>query len=231
MSQAFTTAATYITRTALGGIPSRTAWTIGAWFKLPASAPGASAYLFDVGSNGYGTEFGMLRYNIGTGTFRFGHSNNGQNLASNPAFNQWVYFYLRNDATNLHCGWKRIADSVFTTEFQTEYGSGSIGEVRAGGSAFGDSLIMSLYRLSFWGEAVTDANLLLAAATDLGYTTNLNTHLPLNNGVGSPWNDTSGNSRNWTNSGTFSDDTDPSLGGGGGGGVPKSNRIALLGVG
>lgn len=196
----------------LADVPARNAITIGGWILLPTSAPGSTGMIFEFGTNGLGTTLGLLRWNSASSTFRLGHNNEGTNFASNPSFNQWIYFFLRCNGTNLQAGWKTIAASSFTTESQTDYGSGAVGEIRIG-TGTSNTMAMDVYRVSVWGEFVSDANLLLAAATDLGYSTNINTHLPLNNGVGSPWNDTSGNGRNWTTSGSFSDEADPSLGG------------------
>jgi hypothetical protein len=180
--------------------------------------------VFEFGTNGLGTQLGLLRWNSGTSSFRIGHGNSGTDFSSNPSFNQWIYFFLRCGVTNLEGGWKTIAGSSFTKISQAEYGSGTLGEIRLG-TGTSNTLAMDVFRFSVWGEEVSDANLLLAAATDLGYTTNINTHLPLTNGIGSPWNDTSGNARNWTTSGTFSDQADPTFG------SAFIARRTLLGVG
>jgi hypothetical protein len=208
MSQAFDST-DYIERTA--NLPTRTSMTIGAWFLLPASL-NANGRMFSIGSNGYAAEIAMLRYSNDHGAFRFGHANTPLNLSSNPAANQWVYFFLRNDATNLTCGWKRIADSSFYTETMTELGGNNIGVVRIGTDPFFNTLVTSVFRATLWNEPVTDENLLLAAANDLGYNTNVNTHLPLSSGIALPWSDTSGNGRDWTNVGSFVDGADPNLG-------------------
>lgn len=194
----------------LGDVPSRSAITIGGWVLLPSSAPGSPGMIFEFGTNGLAVTLGLLRWNSSSSTFRYGHNNNGDNFSSNPSFNQWVYFFLQDNGTTLKAGWKTISDSSFTTQSIADYGSGSVGEIRIG-TGTSNTLAMDVFRVSVWGEYVSEANLLLAAATDLGYSTNINTHLPLNNGVSSPWNDTSGNGRNWTTSGTFSDQSDPNI--------------------
>jgi hypothetical protein len=195
----------------LADVPARTAITIGAWVKLPASAPGSPGMVFEFGTNGLATTLGLLRWNSASSTFRLGHNNEGTNFSSNPSFDQWIYFFLQCNGSTLKAGWKTIAASSFTTQSNSDYGSGAVGEIRIG-TGTSNTLAMDVFRASVWGEYVSEANLLLAAASDLGYSTNVNTHLPLTNGIGSPWNDTSGNSRNWTTSGTFSDQADPSLG-------------------
>jgi hypothetical protein len=140
------------------------------------------------------------------------------NITDVPASDQWLYLFMRSNGTSIEFGWKDIDDADFTstgsrTATCTQNGTGTPALMRVGNQAFvTTSLDCSVHRLDVWGEFVSDANILLAAATDLGYVTNLNTHLPLTNGIGSPYADTSGNARDWTPSGTIGNDTDPAIG-------------------
>jgi hypothetical protein len=165
-------------------------------------------------------EHGHLKWRGDISSFRIGHALNAANFTSNPTGNQWIYFYARDNGTNLQAGWKDIDDVAFTEAVNTSLTSfGDSGNnptaFECGANPFATNGLTGFrcFRVSVWNEPVSNANLLLAAATDLGYITNLNTHLPLTNGVASPYADTSGNARDWTATGTIGQNqSDPALG-------------------
>jgi hypothetical protein len=139
--------------------------------------------------------------------------------------------YLRSNSTTLSAGYKLIADADFSGKQWSQASQATVPSVLdVGANAFDTTSIDgNVHRLSVWDEYVSDANLLLAAATDLGYTTNLNTHLPLTNGIASPYADTSGNGRDWTATGTIGQDqSDPFSAATG---IPKSTKFLMTGIG
>lgn len=205
----------YIERTT--ATPTDQACTIAGWIYIN-SLPATNHGIFHLYKSGGAADMGGLRWDGATHTaLRCGSSVAGGNIATDPTTATWIYVYLRMNGTNVQAGWKTIAESAFDANKQVSISQGSTQTspiARVGGNAFyANSLDMYVYRLSMWSEFVSDANLLLAAATDLGYTTNINTHIP-GTATGDPsrYADTSGNSRDWTPSGTISDGSNPSLG-------------------
>jgi hypothetical protein len=171
-------------------------------------------------SNAGTTEFGGLRWNSGTSKLRIHDAAGATDISAAPSTGTWVYVFIRGNGTNTEAGWKTIAESDFLTSghkaSQAAYtGGSSANSVRVGANQFQTTCIDGrVFRLSVWDAYVSDADLLTAAATDLGFTTGINTHIP-GTATGDPnrYADTSGNSRNWTPGGTtISDGSDPSFG-------------------
>jgi hypothetical protein len=202
----------YIERTA--NVPPRTGGTIAGLFYLN-SLPGTDVAIFML-SQSASIDIAGLRWN--GSALRLHNYLNGASAATNPTASAWYYIYMRFSASVFQAGWKTIAESSFNASKQWASdppATGTANTLRVGGNfAYGTSIDANVYRLSVWDEVVTDANLLLAAATDLGYTTNINTHIPgTTTGDPSRYADSSGNARNWTPSGTISDGSDPFGGG------------------
>jgi hypothetical protein len=229
MSIGFDSSDAYIARTT--SVPGYAAFTVAGWCyfnSLPAAVTNSVFCL----SQGGTTEIARLLWRGDLSAFRFGHANAATSYSSNPTAGQWAYFYLRSNATDLQSGWKLIADSDFSGKqwSQASITTATASVLRVGSNVFNTtSGSFDLFRLSVWDEFVSDANLLLAAATDLGYITNLNTHLPLTNGIASPYADTSGNARDWTANGTIGQNqSDPF---GAATGIPKSTKFLMTGIG
>jgi hypothetical protein len=211
MSISFDSADAKINRSA--NIPNYTAFTIAGWWYFD-SYPGSGDRGVYMLRSGSGTEVALLRYRQSVGGFRFGHANEGTNFGSSPTTGQWAYMYLRSNGTNLQAGYKLIADSNFSgKQWSQSVQATTPNNFDVGANPFDTTAIDgNVFRLSVWDEYVSDANLLLAAATDLGYTTNINTHIA-GTATGDParYADSSGNSRNWTPTGTISDGSNPTF--------------------
>jgi hypothetical protein len=215
MSISFDSSDAYITRTA--NTPTKSAYTIAGWWNFD-TLPGTTSGIYLLSRSGT-TEYGGLRWNSGTSKIRIHDAAGATDITAVPSTGTWVYLFLRTNGTTTEAGWKTIAESDFLTSghkaSQTAYVGGTfVDNVRVGANPFYTTSIDGrVFRLSMWDVYVSDADLLTAAATDLGYTTSINTHIP-GTGTGDPgrYADTSGNSRNWTPGGTtISDGDNPSL--------------------
>jgi hypothetical protein len=225
MSISLDSTTSYIARTA--NVPANNAFTIGGWWYFD-SLPAANKNIYIL--RGSSAEVAGLRWNS-TSVLRVYHAIDANNFSANPTAATWIYIFLRTNGTSVEAGWKTIAESDFLTSGHkvsyAAYTGQSPTSLRVGASIDGiDAIDGNVFRLSVWDAYVSDADLLTAAATDLGYTTSINTHIPgTSTGDPSRYADTSGNSRNWTPSGTISDGSDPTFGGG------FIARRTLLGVG
>jgi hypothetical protein len=212
MSISFDSADAKIARTA--NVPGHSAFTIAGWWYFDSFPGSGDRGVYMLTNNA--VEVCLLRYRQSVGGFRFGHADAGTTFGSSPSTGSRNYIFLRTNGTNTEAGWKSTVHSDFSgrTWSQTGLTTTTPNTLNVGANAFDTTSVDgNVFRLSVWDAFVSDSNLLLAAATDLGYTTSLNTHIP-GTATGDParYADTSGNSRNWTPTGTISDGSDPSLG-------------------
>jgi hypothetical protein len=192
-----------ISRTA--NLPAATAFALAGWFYFDTvDYDGAIAHLGNTG--GY---LAQLRMNAGGG-LRVATTNAGANGPSVPA-RTWVHLFLRRAGNDVTAGILLPGETAYNGFGTTTGDTGTPNLLSVGANPWFSSCPgMRVFRLDTWDGDPAAAGFVAAAYADKGSPTSLNTHLALTSPILSmALRDTSGNNRDWSESGASIADNPP----------------------